>query len=70
MSNERFELGYWNIRGLASAIRYSFIYFQQPFVDTRYAIQKIGEQYDRSQWLNAKENLGLDVSILINYISQ
>ncbi|XP_055962528.1 glutathione S-transferase Mu 2-like [Sorex fumeus] len=52
-------LGYWDLRGLAHAIRLLLEY-----TDTKYEEKKYGmgdaPDYDRSQWLNEKYKLGLD----------
>nr|CAQ51257.1 glutathione S-transferase [Psoroptes ovis] len=52
-------LGYWDARGLGQAIRLLLTYADVDFIDKRY---KVGPapNYDRSEWLNDKYNLGLD----------
>ncbi|XP_053248799.1 glutathione S-transferase Mu 1-like isoform X3 [Podarcis raffonei] len=52
-------LGYWDIRGLAHAIRLLLEYTGTTFEDKQYAPGDAPE-FDASQWLNAKETLGLD----------
>lgn len=52
-------LGYWKIRGLAQPARMLLGYTETEFEDKLY---ECGDApgYDRSAWLNEKENLGLD----------
>ncbi|XP_006899380.1 PREDICTED: glutathione S-transferase Mu 1-like [Elephantulus edwardii] len=52
-------LGYWDIRGLAHAIRLILEYTDSKYEEKKY---KLGDapDYDRSQWLNEKFKLGLD----------
>ncbi|XP_028589693.2 glutathione S-transferase Mu 1-like isoform X1 [Podarcis muralis] len=52
-------LGYWDIRGLAHAIRLLLEYTGTAFEDKQYAPGDAPD-FDASQWLNAKETLGLD----------
>ena len=52
-------LGYWNIRGLASQIRYLFVYAGVEFEEKRYT-QGDAPDFSRAEWLAAKKNLGLD----------
>uniref|UniRef100_F6S663 Glutathione S-transferase n=1 Tax=Monodelphis domestica TaxID=13616 RepID=F6S663_MONDO len=51
-------LGYWDIRGLAHAIRLLLEYTDSNYEEKLY----LGEapDYDRSQWLDVKFKLGLD----------
>jgi len=53
------ELGYWDIRGLAEAIRMLLTHLEVPFLDTTYTLGPKPD-FDRSQWLSVKETLGLD----------
>ncbi|XP_060629239.2 glutathione S-transferase Mu 4-like [Anolis sagrei] len=52
-------LGYWDIRGLAHAIRLLLEYTETPYEEIRY---RFGEapDFDTSQWTSVKEKLGLD----------
>lgn len=52
-------LGYWNIRGLAAQIRYLLYYCGVEFTDKHYAAGP-GPEFDKSEWLNEKFNLGLE----------
>ncbi|XP_049621766.1 glutathione S-transferase Mu 2-like [Suncus etruscus] len=52
-------LGYWDIRGLAHAIRLLLEYTGTKYVEKLYTIGDAPD-YDRSQWLNEKFKLGLD----------
>ncbi|XP_053310301.1 glutathione S-transferase Mu 5-like [Spea bombifrons] len=52
-------LGYWDIRGLAHAIRLLLEYTETPYEDKLY-VTGDAPDYDRSQWLDGKETLGLD----------
>ena len=52
-------LGYWKIRGLASAIRYQLEYSGVHYENKEYA-QGNAPEFDKSEWLTAKFNLGLD----------
>ena len=51
-------MGYWAIRGLASQIRYELVYLGVEYDEHKY---KQGEapDFDRSQWLEKKDSLGL-----------
>ncbi|XP_075189837.1 glutathione S-transferase Mu 2-like [Anomaloglossus baeobatrachus] len=51
--------GYWDIRGLAHAIRLLLEYTETPYEDKLY-VTGDAPDYDKSQWLNEKEKLGLD----------
>ncbi|NWH97839.1 GSTM3 transferase, partial [Tichodroma muraria] len=52
-------LGYWDIRGLAHAIRLLLEYTETPYEDKLYSCGEAPD-YDKSQWINEKEKLGLD----------
>uniref|UniRef100_A0A2I3RD86 Glutathione S-transferase n=1 Tax=Pan troglodytes TaxID=9598 RepID=A0A2I3RD86_PANTR len=52
-------LGYWDIRGLAHAIRLLLEYTDSSYVEKKYTLGDAPD-YDRSQWLNEKFKLGLD----------
>ncbi|XP_036308427.1 glutathione S-transferase Mu 1 isoform X2 [Pipistrellus kuhlii] len=52
-------LGYWDIRGLAHAIRLLLEYTDSPYEEKKYSMGD-GPDFDRSQWLNEKFKLGLD----------
>ncbi|KFO22831.1 glutathione S-transferase Mu 2 [Fukomys damarensis] len=52
-------LGYWDIRGLAHAIRLLLEYTDTSYEEKRYTVGDAPD-YDRSQWLNEKFKLGLD----------
>ncbi|XP_064029815.1 glutathione S-transferase Mu 3-like isoform X2 [Pogoniulus pusillus] len=60
-------LGYWDVRGLAHAIRLLLEYTETPYEEKVY---RCGEapDYDRSQWLKEKEKLGLDFPNLPYFI--
>ncbi|XP_004689737.1 PREDICTED: glutathione S-transferase Mu 1 [Condylura cristata] len=51
--------GYWDIRGLAHAIRMLLEYTDSKYVEQKYSMGDAPD-YDRSQWLNEKFKLGLD----------
>ncbi|XP_037357374.1 glutathione S-transferase Mu 1-like [Talpa occidentalis] len=51
--------GYWDIRGLAHAIRMLLEYTDSKYVEKKYSMGDAPD-YDRSQWLNEKFKLGLD----------
>ncbi|XP_065447422.1 glutathione S-transferase 2-like [Chrysemys picta bellii] len=53
-------LGYWDVRGLAHAIRLLLEYTDTPYEDKQYSPSGEGPDYDTSQWTNEKEKLGLD----------
>jgi len=59
-SSEPPLLGYWNIRGLAAACRYLFAYLGVEFREKLYATGPAPD-YDKSEWLDEKFNLGLDL---------
>ncbi|KAL1772190.1 glutathione S-transferase Mu 2 [Sigmodon hispidus] len=52
-------LGYWDIRGLAHAIRLFLEYTDTSYEEKRYTMGD-APNFDRSQWLNEKFTLGLD----------
>ncbi|XP_040854575.1 glutathione S-transferase Mu 4 isoform X6 [Ochotona curzoniae] len=52
-------LGYWDIRGLAHAIRLLLEYTDTSYEEKRYTMGDAPD-YDRSQWLSEKFKLGLD----------
>ncbi|XP_037062888.1 glutathione S-transferase Mu 7 isoform X1 [Peromyscus leucopus] len=52
-------LGYWDIRGLAHAIRMLLEYTDSSYEEKRYTMGDAPD-YDQSQWLNEKFKLGLD----------
>ncbi|XP_044143261.1 glutathione S-transferase Mu 4-like [Bufo gargarizans] len=52
-------LGYWDIRGLAHAIRLLLEYTGTPYEEKHY-VEGDAPDYDKSQWLDEKEKLGLD----------
>uniref|UniRef100_A0A452G9A2 GST N-terminal domain-containing protein n=1 Tax=Capra hircus TaxID=9925 RepID=A0A452G9A2_CAPHI len=52
-------LGYWDIRGLAHAIRLLLEYTDSNYEEKKYTMGDAPD-YDRSQWLNEKSKLGLD----------
>ena len=52
-------LGYWNIRGLASSIRYQLIYSGIEFDEEVYD-QGDAPEYSRDKWLTTKYKLGLE----------
>ncbi|UYV82330.1 GSTM3 [Cordylochernes scorpioides] len=60
-------LGYWDIRGLASSIRYLLHYVDQDFDDHVYPYGPAPE-YSRDSWLKVKYTLGLDFPNLPYYI--
>jgi len=60
-------LGYWDIRGLAQPIRYLLNYVGAEYEDKRYSIGPAPD-FDKSQWLSEKPNLGLDFPNLPYYI--
>ncbi|XP_007947811.1 glutathione S-transferase Mu 1-like [Orycteropus afer afer] len=52
-------LGYWDLRGLAHAIRLLLEYTDSNYEEKKYTMGD-APYYDRSQWLNEKFKLGLD----------
>ena len=57
-TNEKVKLGYWNIRGNASQIRYLMVYLGVDYEDVVYE-QGEGPEFDRSAWTNVRDTLGL-----------
>ncbi|XP_062996677.1 glutathione S-transferase Mu 1-like [Elgaria multicarinata webbii] len=53
-------LGYWDIRGLAHAIRLLLEYTETEYDEKLYSCQGEAPNIDTSQWTNVKEKLGLD----------
>jgi len=51
--------GYWDIRGLGQPIRLLLAYKRVEYKDKRYFTGPAPD-YDKSEWLNVKQNLGLD----------
>jgi len=60
-------LGYWNIRGLAHPIRFLLTYCGTEFEDKRYPLGPAPD-FDRSEWINEKQTLGLDFPNLPYYL--
>ncbi|XP_064139236.1 glutathione S-transferase Mu 1-like [Loxodonta africana] len=52
-------LGYWDIRGLAHAIRLLLEYTDSNYEEKKY-IEEDAPDYDKSHWLKEKFKLGLD----------
>ncbi|XP_012887316.1 PREDICTED: glutathione S-transferase Mu 2 [Dipodomys ordii] len=52
-------LGYWDIRGLAHAIRLLLEYTDTSYEEKKYSMGDAPD-YDKSQWLSEKFKLGLD----------
>ncbi|XP_035871877.1 glutathione S-transferase Mu 1-like [Phyllostomus discolor] len=52
-------LGYWDVRGLAHAIRLLLEYTDSSYEERKYTMGDAPD-FDRSQWLNEKFKLGLD----------
>ncbi|XP_066209009.1 glutathione S-transferase Mu 1-like isoform X2 [Saccopteryx leptura] len=52
-------LGYWDIRGLAHAIRLLLEYTDSNYEEKKFSMGDAPD-YDRSQWLSEKSKLGLD----------
>ncbi|KAM7171475.1 glutathione S-transferase Mu 1-like [Macrochelys suwanniensis] len=52
-------LGYWDIRGIAHSIRLLLEYTGTAYEDKMYSCGEAPD-YDKSQWINEKEKLGLD----------
>lgn len=59
-------LGYWDIRGLAQAIRYQLIYQNIDFVD--YYHKHTEDIQSRQIWLDQKDSFGLDFPNLPYFI--
>src|SRR5437016_4434764 len=51
-------LGYWAIRGLAEPIRLVLRYSKTPYTEKMYQLGE-GPEYNREDWLQEKEKLGL-----------
>ena len=64
---EKPRLGYWKIRGLAQQIRYELEYLGVDYDETLYE-QGDAPDYDRSQWLEEKDTLGLQFPNLPYFI--
>uniref|UniRef100_F1SL35 Glutathione S-transferase n=1 Tax=Sus scrofa TaxID=9823 RepID=F1SL35_PIG len=58
-STTAITLGYWDIRGLAHAIRLLLEYTGSNYEERKYMMGDPPD-YDRSQWLNERSKLGLD----------
>lgn len=60
-------IGYWNLRALVEPILLTLKYAKQPY---EYKVYKLGDapDYDKSEWLNEKDNLGLDYPNIPYYI--
>jgi len=52
------QVGYWNKRGLGAPIRYQLKYMNVPFEMVEYECGD-GPDFDKSQWLDVKFELGL-----------
>ncbi|XP_040391932.1 glutathione S-transferase 2 isoform X3 [Cygnus olor] len=52
-------LGYWDVRGLAHAIRLLLEHTETPYEERRYSLGP-APNFDPSDWTNEKEKLGLD----------
>ena len=64
---EKPTLGYWACRGQASQIRYELVYLGVDFQDEVYQ-QGPAPDFDRSQWLDKKDTLGLKFPSLPYFI--
>jgi len=60
-------IAYWDIRGLAEPIRLMLEYCDVDYEDKRYFCGDAPD-FDRSEWLNEKFNLGLDFPNLPYYV--
>lgn len=58
-SENQIVLGYWAIRGLAEPIRLVLQYTKTSFINKTYE-ESDAPDYNRNQWLDEKETLGLD----------
>ena len=56
--DERPILGYWDIRGLAQAIRYQLVYQGVEFIDQH--LYHTEDVQSRQSWLDHKGEIGLD----------
>jgi glutathione S-transferase len=62
-------LGYWKIRGLGAQIRYLLTHCGVDFEDKVYDVSKNEDgSWDRSDWTNAKPNMGMPFPNLPYYI--
>lgn len=59
-------LGYWDIRGLAQAIRYQLVYQGIEFIDQH--LHHTEDVQSRQAWLDQKGTLGLDFPNLPYFI--
>ena len=59
-------LGYWDIRGLAQAIRYQLVFLGIDFVDQH--LHHTEDVSSRQTWLDQKDTLGLDFPNLPYFI--
>lgn len=59
-------LGYWDIRGLAQAIRYQLVYLGVDFID--HHLTHTEDVNSRQAWLDQKGTLGLDFPNLPYFI--
>ena len=62
-------LGYWNIRGLGSQIRYELVYLGIEFNEDKYE-QGPAPKFDRAQWLAIKDSLELKFPNLPYFIDE
>ncbi|NXI12343.1 GSTM2 transferase, partial [Irena cyanogastra] len=60
-------LGYWDVRGMAQAIRLMLEYTETPYQERKYHLGPAPD-YDPSEWTNEKEKLGLDFPNLPYFI--
>ena len=58
--NDRFEVGYWKIRGLGEPARLMLAYRNVKFTDTTYEQGDANENFSRDKWMNVKYKLNLD----------
>uniref|UniRef100_A0A8C0KAS8 Glutathione S-transferase mu 3 n=1 Tax=Canis lupus dingo TaxID=286419 RepID=A0A8C0KAS8_CANLU len=59
LSKSNMVLGYWDIRGLAHAIRMLLEFTDTCYEERRYTCGEAPD-YDKSQWLDVKFKLDLD----------
>ncbi len=62
-------LGYWKLRGLGEPIRLLLAHTGQEYEMKEYSIGPEPD-YDKSEWLDEKFNLGLDFPNLPYYIDE